>query len=98
MRGLWAGQVAIAVGTMLVIASATLLPFNSPMPPSPLTTPESQASNAVTKLLWLAAVLVARASAAQPALEDPWVCLRGRGVGLRQYPGRVLAVLAFLRD
>jgi hypothetical protein len=61
MRGLWAGQIAIAVGTIVVIAMATLLPFNSPMPPSPLTTPASQAVNAGTKLLWLAAVLVARA-------------------------------------
>ena len=61
MRGLWAGQVGIAVGAIIVIATATLLPFNSPMPPSPLTTPASQAVNAGTKLLWLAAALVARA-------------------------------------
>jgi signal transduction histidine kinase len=61
MRGFWATQVGIAVGTIAVIATATLLPFNSPMPPSPLTTPASQAMNAGTKLLWLAAVLVARA-------------------------------------
>jgi len=61
MRGLWAGQVGIAVGAIVVIATATLLPFNSPMPPDRLTTPASQAVNAGTKLLWLAAVLVARA-------------------------------------
>jgi signal transduction histidine kinase len=61
MRGFWAGQVGIAVGTIVVIATATLLPFNSPMPPDRLTTPSSQAVNAGTKLLWLAAVLVARA-------------------------------------
>jgi signal transduction histidine kinase len=61
MRGSWASQLGIAVGTIAVIAAATLLPFNSPMPPNPLTTPQSQAVNAGTKLLWLAAVLVARA-------------------------------------
>ncbi|HEX7949623.1 MAG TPA: sensor histidine kinase [Candidatus Limnocylindrales bacterium] len=61
MRATWTSQLGIAVGTILVIATGTLLPFNSPIPPAEVTTPESQALNAATKLLWLAAVLVSRA-------------------------------------
>ena len=61
MRASRVSQLGLAAVSTLLIALAMVLPFISPYPPGDLNTPEGQAFGAAVKLVWLAAVLAARA-------------------------------------